>query len=289
MRRVGKPQLRRTRTPEDAARNFDRAARHWFRVPPYTLHLVDDQGAVPLHWISSGPVARGRVILFLHGGAYLSGSPRTHLGLHARLARLTGAEVCAPDYRLLQTAPFPAAFDDACAAWDALMTRGYRPENIVLGGDSAGGGLMLALLAELTRRGTPPAGAFALSPWVDLTLSGDSLRAAPEAILPVERMAEVVQYYLHGAEPADPRASPLFANFAAPPPVLIQVGSEEALRDDATRMATHLRAAGGEVTLEVWPDVPHVWQILDGWLPEARQALIRLADFVQTSLDSVSR
>lgn len=289
MRRVGKPQLRRTRTPQDAARDFDRAARHWFRVPPYTLDLVDDGAAAPLHWIKSGPAMPGRVILFLHGGAYLSGSPRTHLGLLARLARLARAEVCAPDYRLLQEAPFPAAFDDACLAWQALLDRGYRPENIVLGGDSAGGGLMLALLAELSRRGAPPAGAFALSPWVDLTLAGASLRTAPEAILPVERMAEVVQYYLHGADPADPRASPLFARFTAPPPVLIQVGSDEALRDDATRMADHLRAAGGVVTLEVWPGVPHVWQILDGWLPEARKALIRIADFVHTSFDNVSR
>ena len=280
--------LRRTATPAHAARDFERSAALFFRPLPHHLRL--EHGTDPvLHWISVGPVARRRVILYFHGGAYLAGSPRTHLAILTRLSKLTGVEVCAPAYRLLQVAPFPAAYDDALAAWDRLMALGYRPADVVLAGDSAGGGLIFALLSHLTQTDQTPAAAVALSPWVDLTLSGESLADPSESFLPVDKMAEVVELYLAGADPADPRASPLFARFIAPPPVLIQFGSTEALRDDALRMAACLTAAGGDVTVQPWPDAPHAWQILDGWVPEARAALRDVADFVQTSLAKASR
>jgi acetyl esterase/lipase len=193
-----------------------------------------------------------------------------------------------PDYRLLQVAPFPAAFDDALAAWDHLR-RGRAASDIVLAGDSAGGGLALAVLAHVLERGERPAGVVVFSPWTDLTLSGESLASAREVLLPVERMAEVAGQYLAGAEAGDPRASPSFAEFREPPPLLIQVGSGEALRDDSERMAARLRAAGGAVDLRVWDDCPHVWQLFDGWVPEARAALREAAGFVQTSLASARR
>jgi epsilon-lactone hydrolase len=280
--------LQRTATPVQAARDFERAAACFFRPLPYHLRLEQGQGPV-LHWIRVGPTARRRVILYFHGGAYLAGSPRTHLALLTRLSQLTGTEVCAPAYRLLQTAPFPAAFEDAMTAWGRLMALGYRPEDVVLAGDSAGGGLIFALLSHLTLTGQTPAAAVALSPWVDLTLSGESLTDPAESFLPVDRMAEVAQLYLAGADPADPRASPLFARFGPLPPVLIQYGSTEALRDDALRMAACLTAAGGDVTVQCWPRAPHVWQMLDGWVPEARAALRDVADFVQTSFASANR
>lgn len=128
------------------------------------------------------PDSPRRVILYFHGGAYLAGSPRTHLALLTRLSQLTGVEVCAPSYRLLQTAPFPAAYEDAVAAWDRLMALGYGPADVVLAGDSAGAGLIFALLSHLTLTGQPPAAAVALSPWVDLTMSGESL-ADPAGIV----------------------------------------------------------------------------------------------------------
>lgn len=285
-RHVMRPALMRTTTPEMAAADFARAAR-LFRAPPYLCRLTDG----PLHWITAGPVAPRRLIVHFHGGAYLSGSGATHAPMLGRLSRLTRLRVCAPDYPLLQEAPFPAAFDAACATWDSLMTRGYAPADIILGGDSAGGGLMLALLARLTQRGEAPAAAYAMSPWTDLTMSGQSLAdfAASDPIIPVARMGEVAALYLAGAAPDDPRASPLFARFVAPPPVLIQVGAEEALRDDAIRIADRLRAAGGRVDLRLWPGAPHVWHILDGWVPEARAGLREVAAFIQTSLDSASR
>lgn len=291
LRRFVKPVIARDTDPVAAARRFERVAPWLSRPVPFTLARTSDCGDLVLHWVRSGPVASRRVVLYLHGGAYFAGSGRTHSRIMARLSRLAGVEVCAPDYRLLQQAPFPAALDDALAAWDHLLGLGFRPRDIVLGGDSAGGGLALALLAVVLARGTAPAGLFALSPWTDMTLSGASLRrnAADEVILPAHRMAEVVARYLDGADAGDPRASPLFADFPTCPPVFLQVADREILLDDSLRMADRLRAAGAEVTTEVWPGLPHVWHIFDGHLPEARAALRPVAGFVQTSFDRASR
>ena len=285
---IGRPLLQRTATPERAARDFERAAALVFRAQPHHLRLERGQDPV-MHWVRVGPVAPRRVILYFHGGGYLAGSPRTHQALLTALSKLTGVEVCAPAYRLLQTAPFPAAFEDALTAWNRLMAIGYRPADVVLAGDSAGGGLVFALLSHLTLQGQTPAAAVGLSPWVDLTLSGPSLADPAESFLPVNRIPEVVALYLAGADPSDPRASPLFARFVAPPPVLIHYASTEALRDDALRMADCLTAAGGDVTVTVWSNAPHAWHILDGWVPEARAALQDVARFIQTSFAMASR
>lgn len=286
-----RPHLARTRTPEIAAAHFERTAPLFQRPPPFLRHLVRRQGGAELHWIAAGQPVPGRVILYLHGGAFVSGSPRTHAAMLGRIAKLARAEVCAPRYRLLQEAPFPAAVDDVLAAWEALAALGWQPHQVVIGGDSAGGGLALGLLSALLARGERPAGLFALSPWTDLTLTGESLGlfARSEAVLPIERIGELRDLYLAGADPADPRASPLFAAYPDPPPVLLQVGSSEALRDDTLRMADRLRQAGADVECEVWPGCLHVWQMADGWLPEARAALARVGDFVQASFDRLSR
>ncbi len=286
LRYAVRPVLGRARSPERQARAFDRIAPRLFPGPPFICHLTDRAGDLRLHWISVGRPDPRRVIFYLHGGAFIVGSGTAYRGLLGRIAKLTGLRVCAPDYRLLQDTPFPAAFDDAVRAWDALLAKGYRPSDIVLGGDSAGGGLMLALLVRLCARGTRPAACFAMSPWTDMTLCGDSLRSREEVLLPVGRMPELVERYLQGAAIDDPRASPLFARFDTPPPVLIQVGGGEALLDDARRMADVL---GGAALLRVWDDVPHVWQMFDGYIPEARAALREIADFVQTSFVMASR
>jgi acetyl esterase/lipase len=288
---IAKPRLRRTSSPEKTARKFERTARLIFRGPAFTRHLVRGTAALPLHWISVGRPADRRIILFLHGGAFFVGSGRSYRGLLARLSLLTGVEVCAPDYRLYPQATFPAPVDDAIAAWEGLIAAGYDPGQIVLGGDSAGGCLAFALLSHVLQRDQRPAGIFAMSPWTDLTLSGESLvtNAACDPVLPVERMSEAVALYLAGADPADPRASPLFARYPDPPPAFIQVGTEEALLDDALRIADALRAAGGDVTLQTWPRAPHVWHLFDGWIPEARAAMRAIAGFVQTSLDKANR
>ncbi len=289
LRHLVRRKLARTKTPEAADRDFARAAALVFRRPPYLTHLQGLCGGVPVHWLRTPGVRTDRVLFYIHGGAYFSGSGRTHAGLAARLGREAGVQVCVPDYRLLQEAPFPAAFDDVLAAWEGLIGLGYPPHRIALAGDSAGGGLALALLAHLLAGGTRPAGLYAMSPWTDLTLAGETLRSRSEVLIPFHRMAEVVERYCAGTPPADPRVSPLFADWTAPPPVLIQVGEAEALLSDSLRMADCLRAAGGEVTVETWPQVFHVWQILDGWLPEARAALKTGGRFLQTSFDRASR
>ncbi|WP_411891059.1 alpha/beta hydrolase [Yoonia sp. SDW83-1] len=286
LRYAVRPVLGRARSPERQARAFDRIGPRLFRAPPFICHLTERAGDLRLHWISVGRTDPRRVILYLHGGAFIVGSGVAYRGLLGRIAKLTGLRVCAPDYRLLQDTPFPAAFDDAVGAWDALLAKGYLPSDIVLGGDSAGGGLMLALLVRLCARGTRPAACFAMSPWTDMTLCGDSLRSREEVLLPVGRMPELVARYLQGAAADDPRASPLFARFDTPPPVLIQVGGGEALLDDARRMADVL---GDAALLRVWDDVPHVWQMFDGYIPEAGAALREIADFVQTSFVMASR
>ncbi len=289
LRLAAKPVLRRTATPQAAERDFARTARLLFRPPPGLVRQTARLGGVPVHWLRRAQADTSRAILYLHGGAFVSGSGNTHAGLAARLAGFSGVPACLPDYRLLQDAPFPAAFDDALAAWDGLRALGYPARRIALAGDSAGGGLALALLARLLARGERPAGLLALSPWADLTLSGATLRTRSEALIPWQRMAEVADRYLDGAPADDPRASALFADWAAPPPVLIQASPDECLYDDATRIADRLRRAGGAVTLDPWPGAPHVWQIFAPWLPEADAALRRGGAFLQTSFVSASR
>lgn len=270
---------------------FDQSPPLLLRFPPYLRHLERRRNGTELHWIGVGRARPDRLVYYIHGGAFVAGSPRGHAAMLGRIAKLSGVEICAPRYRLLQAAPFPAGFEDVKAGWDELMRLGWDPGQIVLGADSAGGALAFALLAGLLARGDRPAGLFAFSPWVDMTLSGDSLTrfGASDPLLPIERIADLRDLYLNGTDPADPRASPLFADFPDPPPVLIQCGAEEALLSDSERMAAHLRDEGGEVTLDLWPGCLHVWQIADGWLPEARAALRVVARFVQDSFDRVSR
>ncbi len=282
-----KPLLGGIHTPQKARDSFERTARLLFRIPPLALFEPTEfdtpAGPRPALWSRSGPIRPRHAILYLHGGGYVTGSPHSHRVITARLARLTGTEVFAPDYRLAPEHPYPAALQDAEAAWDSLLARGIPPENIVIGGDSAGGGLALALLARLCARGQPPAAAFAFSPWTDLTLSGESLltNGRSDVILLSSRVVEMRDYYANGADPRDPGLSPLLAAFPDCPPVLIQVSATEILADDARRMADRLRAQGAEVRLETWDDAPHVWQVFDGTIPEAREALENTARFIK--------
>lgn len=298
LRRIARPFLARTKTPELAERDFVRAARFVFRKPRgmtfETSHvsLQNPMRDLAISRISVGAVDDTAAILYMHGGGYVAGSGWTHRGMLGQLSRLAQAPVFAPDYRLAQKAPFPAAFDDAVEAWRVLRTVHELPaERIVLAGDSAGGGLALALLAHVLGTGERPAGLIGFSPWTDLTLGGESLQTneATDAILPRARMSELCEIVLAGADPADPRVSPLYAIWRAPPPVYIQASETEILLDDARRMAETLRQAGADVTLDLWPDAPHVWQIFDGWVPEARDALEKASAFAKACLNRRSQ
>lgn len=289
MRYGMKPVLQVTSSPQLARRVFELTAPLFCPALPYT-RVLRRPAPVPLYLVSAGRTRSRQVILFLHGGAFLAGSARAYQGMLSRLSYASGLEIAVPDYRLLQEAPFPAAYDDAMTAWQSLRQMGYGPGDILLAGDSAGGGLALALLGGLLAKGKRPAGVVAFSPWCDLTLSGASISAnqAKDVLIPTGRMKEVVEQYLAGADPADTRASPLFAEFPDPPPVLIQAGDVEVLLSDAERMAERLQAAGGSVRLTLWRDVPHVWQFMAGHLPEGQAALEEAAAFAVTALDSSS-
>jgi len=234
-------------------------------------------------WVEvPGVAADAPVMLYLHGGGYVVCSPRTHRPITAFFAH-AGFRVFCPDYRMAPEHPFPAAVDDALSSYEGLFSRDIRPSAIVVAGDSAGGGLTLALLIALRDRKRPlPAAAALLSPWTDLALTGKSFRknARRDAYLSPDGALKTVELYLRGSDPRTPLASPLYADLHGMPPMIIHVGSREILRDDSIRLAERLHAAGPEVVLAVWPVVPHVWQIFNRILPEGRQSLAQMADFL---------
>ncbi|GGO26441.1 alpha/beta hydrolase [Microbispora rosea subsp. aerata] len=231
---------------------------------------------------------RGRLLHF-HGGGYILGSPGTHAGFTAQLARRAGLRATSLDYRLAPEHPFPAAVDDGLAAYRALLDAGVRPEELVLAGDSAGGGLVVATLVAARDAGLPqPAGAVVFSPWVDLTLGGESMRTKKDAdpIFTPEAIRAYVAPYLGGQDPAHPLASPVFADLRGLPPLLVQAGSNELLLDDAVRLAGRAAADEVDVTLRVWPRVPHVFQVHFGSLDEADEALDEAALFLSARVQA---
>ncbi|WP_328658673.1 alpha/beta hydrolase [Streptomyces sp. NBC_00334] len=225
---------------------------------------------------------RGR-LLYLHGGGYVVGSPDTHAGLVGELARRAGLRAVSVDYRLAPEHPFPAAVDDGLAAYRELLATVSDPRDLVLAGDSAGGGLSVATLLAARNAGLPqPAAVVLFSPWADLTLAGGSIRSK-EGADPVFTAADVRAYadlYVGAGDRAHPLASPVFADLAGLPPLLVQAGANEVLLDDAIRLAGRAGADGVEVTLEVGPGLPHVYQLHYGRLDEADAALDRAARFL---------
>lgn len=287
-----KPALGRMQDPAEMRRAFERRARR-FLSPPKGSKFQDASitrpGGDPLAalWCSYGQ-ADSRAILYLHGGAYLAGSMNTHRHLGAALAGAAGVPLLLPDYRLAPEHPFPAALDDAFVSYLHLLDLGLDPTQIALAGDSAGGGLVFALLLRLMTEGLPmPACAVGFSPWVDLTGKAASLRRNElrDVMLPGSRMAEVVQYYLGPMhDPKNPLASPLFGAWHDPPPALIMASRGEILVDDAVGLADALRQGGGDVRLELWRRVPHAWPVFSGLLPEADQAVSQAGAFIATHL-----
>lgn len=276
-----KRHLARVQDPLDLRRVFERKARTWFRPPRQSRFASDRIDGVPATW-AFGPQVKdsGPVILYLHGGGYVFGSSRTHRAMLARLSGLAGMPACLPDYRLAPEHPFPMALEDALAVYLDLSAQ--RP--VIIGGDSAGGGLALALLAEILKhRMRRPLGVFCFSPMTDMTFSGESVVAnrEVEAALPAARAGELADMYLQGASPRDPRASPLFAQLQGSGPVWLTVGDTEILLDDTRRMADRLRADGVEVTEVIEHDLPHVWPIFGpALLPEAGKTLGTLATWI---------
>ncbi len=229
-----------------------------------------------------------KVLLIFHGGGYCSGSIVSHRRMVTEAGRACGARTLALGYRLAPEHPFPAALDDALAAWRYLRDGGIEAARILVGGDSAGAGLTLALMQRLRDAGEAlPAGGWLVSPWTDLTMSGDTL-ASKDAVDPLIHkpyLEELASAYVPaGMDRRDPLISPLFANLAGLPPLLVQVGSEETLLADATRFAQAAGAAQVSVTLEVWPHMIHAWPLWNARLEAGRQALANLGAWSRTLL-----
>jgi monoterpene epsilon-lactone hydrolase len=261
-------------------------------VPGDRLHPVPDDvlvtdvtaGGVPAHWLAAPGTDAGRVLLFMHGGGYELGSVRSDGELAARLGRASGMRVLFPEYRLAPEHPFPAAIDDVLAAWRWLRTdQQLSARSLAVAGDSAGGGLTVALLVATRDAGQAlPATAALMSPTVDLTSSGASMteRADQDPISTPAMLRQFASDYLAGADPKTPLASPLFASLSGLPPLLIQVGTADLLLSDSERLARAAAQAGVEVILEIGEGLPHVYPIMLG-TPEAAQATEQIGKFLR--------
>jgi len=240
-------------------------------------------GGVPAEWILPAGIAAGRVVLYLHGGSYIAGSVNSHRALAANIAAAAGARALVVDYRLAPEHPYPAALEDALAAYRWLLAGDNPADKIYIAGDSAGGGLAAALLLALRDAGDPsPAAAVCLSPLTDMAFTGESMKtkAKVDLILDGRKEIQFAPMYLGKTDPLAPLVSPLYADLRGLPPLLIQVGSDEILLSDSTRLAEKAKAAGVDVTLEVWEGMQHVWHFAASLLPEGRDAIRRIGEFI---------
>lgn len=249
---------------------------------PRAIYEPAEYGGVPGESVTPRTGRKeDRVVLYLHGGAFCVGSPRTHRAITGTLARLTGARVFVVDYRLAPEHPFPAALDDALSAYRGLLAAGYAPQCVAFAGDSAGGGLVLSSAIRLRAAGAPlPAALVAFSPWVDLAAER-SVIPAGEVMISPPWVAECARLYLAGRDARDPLASPVYATVDGLPPTLLQVGTDEVLLSDAQRMRDILRAAGVAVAYQEYARRWHVFQVNAGMLADADRALASVADFLR--------
>lgn len=226
-----------------------------------------------------------KVFYYLHGGGYIFGAPdTTHQDLIWRLAQECGCAVLGLDYRLAPENPFPAAIEDAVAGYRYLLDQGFDAGAIAIGGDSAGGGLTFGTLFQLKEEHLPlPACAVGLSPWTDLLATGDSIvtNLKSDLMIPGDKIGEAAQMYYQDSDPKKPQASPLYGDFTGMPPTLIQCSDSEVLLDDGRRLAAKIDAAGVPVALDVWHNLPHVWQAISRFLPEGREAIREIGLFAR--------
>ncbi len=245
-----------------------------------------EAAGVPAEWVFFADTPEDRVLLHLHGGGYVAGSIDTHREFAAHISRATRHRVLLIDYRLAPENPFPAALEDAVTACHWLLAEaGFSPQQVVIAGDSAGGGLTLATLLKLKEVGDPlPRAAVCLSPWTDLAVTGESIEAkdADDPFITADGVRAMAPLYVDGYDPKNPLISPLYGDFQGLPPLLIHVGERECLLDDSRRVAVKARQAGVAVTLEVWPELVHVFHLFAAVTPEGKEGIRRIADFLET-------
>ncbi len=278
-----RPMAQGNPTVEDMRKGME-ASFSLFTIPDDVKSEPVTANGIPCEWITTPGADSGRAVLYLHGGGYVVGSVASHRELCGRISRAAGARVLSVDYRLAPEHPCPAAVDDAVAAYEWLL--GHVPAaGIAIGGDSAGGGLTAATLVAIRDRGLElPAAGVLLSPWLDLAITGESIktRASLDPMIGgSEGINGMAAWYLGGQDPRTPLASPLYADLKGLPPLLIQVGTSEVLFDDSTRFDAAARSAGVDVTFEAWNEMVHVFQAFAEILPEGQEAIEHLGAFIK--------
>ncbi len=267
---------------------MDILARRGIRIPRGVTACSVGVDGVHAEWIEPVGVDPCKVILYLHGGGYCICSIDTHRGLAARLALASRARVLIIGYRLAPENPYPAALEDAITSYRWLLRQGISPQQIAIGGDSAGGGLTLSTALSLRANSeTLPAGLFLISPWTDLTFSGNSMRTRKKIDPIFGKQGVTLQFapsYLGIHDPSNPLISPLFADLKGLPPTFIQVGDDEILLDDSTRLEKKLKASSVEVNLEVWKGMWHVFQAFAPYAPESLLAIDKIGAFVRQKI-----
>jgi len=254
-----------------------------FKLPKGIQTVKELADGVPAEWLVPPVVADGRVVLYLHGGSYVAGSINSHRSLAANIAVAAKARVLIIDYRLAPEHPHPAAVGDAVTAYKWLINNQVDPRHLAVAGDSAGGGLALALLISLRDGKIPlPAACVCLSPWTDLAFTGETWKskAAVDLIIYAYKELEFAGMYLGGLDAKSPLASPLYANLKGLPPLLVQVGTDEVLLSDSRTFVDRAKAAGVNAVIDEWEKMQHVWQFAAGFIPEGRRAVARIGEFI---------
>ncbi|HIG62063.1 MAG TPA: alpha/beta hydrolase [Gammaproteobacteria bacterium] len=292
IRRTVKPQLPDKAADVKAFREQMAGASNLMPKAPAGIAFEACQvNQVSCEWVSPEQANTSSVLLYFHGGGYVMGDAVGHRNLSWRLARASGMRVLMVNYRLAPETPFPGALEDATAVFEWLLSQGYAADKIVIGGDSAGGGLALATLLNLKNLGSDlPAAAILISPWVDLTLSGKSYigNKAADPMLTRSALAAWAECYLSGREATAPLASPLFADLNDLPPMLVHVGSTEILNSDSESLVDKVIELGGSAALKVWPKMVHVFHLFAGRIPEADQAINELGDYCRANMENPS-
>jgi acetyl esterase/lipase len=288
--------LRQSAFPDDADVNEQRRAlRELLSAQPLPADVTvtaGELGGVPTAEITVDGIEPRHVVLYFHGGVYVMGDAALAADLASQVGRRTDAKVISVDYRLAPEHPYPAAVDDALAAYEALLDNGNAPSDIVLAGESAGGALAVATLVNARDHGLPlPAAAFVMSPYADLTLAGATMETKREfdPLMSLEALQARAPDYTAGQDAALGLISPVFADLSGLPPLIIQAGSHEVLLDDAVRLARQAAVADIEVTLDITPQVPHVFQAYYAILDEGAAALDRAGQFLSAHLAGAER
>lgn len=283
--RISRPPVQEALTGLDDVRHlYDNLTDHFGPVPGETIFEPATQGPVQGEWARRANSSPDRLVIFFHGGCFVTGTPQNHRSLVARLSQAAEAAVFTPAYRLAPQHVFPAPVRDGLDLYRQFVTRGIRPGSVVLAGCGSGGGLALSVLLAIRNAGLPmPAAAAVMSPWTDLSLSGWSMlkNAHHDSVLSWDMLFVAARTYLKQAAPSDPYASPVYAGFKGLPPLMVHAGSQEILRDDASRLGDKAAGAGVPVSVEIYDGMQHLFQA-NPYVPEAKVSLQRLGQFIRS-------